>query len=237
MPMDTAMDTAMDTPIEAPDIPSKTASRSTTVPPDYAAIAALHRQLPHYAVTPLHSLPALAADVGVGHLLVKDESNRFGLPSFKILGAAWAVYRALADAVGLSLPSSAPPSLGDLAAAVRAHNADCAVQGHRPLRIVSTTEGNWGRALARMARFAGDVACRLYVPAFMPAATQQLLAREGADVRVVPGASYDDCVAVVRAEAERDGSLLLLDVGFEGYEDVPEVGSSVFSPCYSTGQH
>lgn len=193
-------------------------------PVDTAAVAAFHRQLPQYAATPLHSLPTLAADLGLGHILLKDESDRFGLPSFKILGASWAVYKTLARAV--HLPSEGPNavSLEKLAATVRALNESCTREGGlRPLQIISTTEGNWGRALARMARYTGGVACRLHVPAFMPQATQDLLAREGAEVRVVPGGNYDDCVAVVRAEADRDSSLLLLlDVGFEGYEDVPQ---------------
>ncbi|CAK7230978.1 hypothetical protein SCUCBS95973_007756 [Sporothrix curviconia] len=193
---------------------------------DTAAIAAFHRQLPHYAATPLRSLPSIAADVGVSHVLLKDESDRFGLPSFKILGASWAVYKALAKAVGLNTtnPDGTPLSLETLASAVRAYNDKCLRgDGLRPLHIFSTTEGNWGRALARMARYAGGVACRLYVPAFMPQSTQDILTREGADVRVVPGGNYDDCIAVVRAEADRDSSaLLLLDVGLEGYEEVAQ---------------
>ncbi|KAL1887771.1 hypothetical protein Sste5346_010010 [Sporothrix stenoceras] len=193
---------------------------------DIAAVTAFHRQLPQYAATPLHNLPTLAADLGLGQVLLKDESDRFGLPSFKILGASWAVYKALARAVGLPLKDANGQalSLEKLAATVRAYNEHHTREGGlRPLGIISTTEGNWGRALARMARYTGGVSCRLHVPAFMPQATQDLLAREGADVRVVPGGNYDDCVAVVRAEAERDSSLLLLlDVGFEGYEDVPQ---------------
>ncbi|CAK7200677.1 hypothetical protein SEUCBS139899_003375 [Sporothrix eucalyptigena] len=206
--------------------PDATAIFNNYPPVDTAAIAAFHRQLPHYAATPMRSLPALAADVGVGQVLLKDESDRFGLPSFKILGASWAVYKALAKAVGLETtnPDGSALSLETLAATVRNYNDICLREdGCRPLQIVSTTEGNWGRALARMARYAGGVACRLYVPSFMPQATQDILAREGADVHVVPGGNYDDCVAVVRAEAERDSSLLLLlDVGFEGYEEVAQ---------------
>ncbi|CAK7272651.1 hypothetical protein SEPCBS57363_005236 [Sporothrix epigloea] len=193
---------------------------------DTAAIAAFHRQLPHYAATPLRSLPTIAADVGVRHVLLKDESDRFGLPSFKILGASWAVYKTLAKAVGLNTinPDGTPLSLETLAAAVRSYNESCLKEGGlRPLQILSTTEGNWGRALARMARYVGGVACRLYVPTFMPQSTLDILVREGADVRVVPGGNYDDCVAVVRAEADRDSSvLLILDVGFDGYEDVAQ---------------
>jgi diaminopropionate ammonia-lyase len=63
-----------------------------------APALAFHRSLPGYAPTPLHSLDALAGELGVRAVLVKDESDRFGLPAFKILGAAWAVERALAEA-------------------------------------------------------------------------------------------------------------------------------------------
>jgi diaminopropionate ammonia-lyase len=56
---------------------------------------AFHRSLPGYEPTPVHTLPATAADLGLGAVLVKDESNRLGLPAFKILGASWAVERAL----------------------------------------------------------------------------------------------------------------------------------------------
>jgi diaminopropionate ammonia-lyase len=56
-----------------------------------------HRSLPGYAPTPVHSLGAVASELGLGAVLVKDESNRLGLPAFKILGASWAVERALVE--------------------------------------------------------------------------------------------------------------------------------------------
>ncbi len=60
-----------------------------------------HRSLPGYAPTPVHSLPQVADELGLGAVLVKDESNRLGLPSFKVLGASWAVERALAGDPGV----------------------------------------------------------------------------------------------------------------------------------------
>lgn len=62
-----------------------------------APAAAFHRRLPGYAPTPVHDLPALAPKLGVGAVLLKDESDRLGLPSFKVLGASWALERALAE--------------------------------------------------------------------------------------------------------------------------------------------
>jgi diaminopropionate ammonia-lyase len=52
-----------------------------------------HRGLAGYAETPLHVLPGLAGTLGIGRLMVKDESRRFGLEAFKALGASWAVQR------------------------------------------------------------------------------------------------------------------------------------------------
>jgi diaminopropionate ammonia-lyase len=54
-----------------------------------------HRSLPGYAPTPLLELPWLAKAAGVDAVLLKDESNRLGLPAFKVLGASWAIERTL----------------------------------------------------------------------------------------------------------------------------------------------
>ncbi len=56
-----------------------------------------HRALPGYAPTPLRDLPSVAASLGLARVAVKDESDRLGLPAFKVLGASWAVERALRE--------------------------------------------------------------------------------------------------------------------------------------------
>jgi diaminopropionate ammonia-lyase len=71
------------------------AFRPDAVPAPSRAAAAFHRSLPCYRPTRLHSLPAIAAEVSVGAVLVKDESDRLGLPAFKVLGASWAIEQAL----------------------------------------------------------------------------------------------------------------------------------------------
>ena len=65
------------------------------------APTAFHRRLPGYVPTPVVDAPALATALGCATLAVKDESQRFGLPAFKILGASWAVYRLLVSRLGL----------------------------------------------------------------------------------------------------------------------------------------
>jgi diaminopropionate ammonia-lyase len=46
--------------------------------------------MPDYPPTPLISVPELATELGIGRLLVKDESSRLGLQAFKVLGVSWA---------------------------------------------------------------------------------------------------------------------------------------------------
>ena len=69
----------------------------TAVPPPDDGAAPFHRALPGYAPTPVHRLDGLAAEIGVGAVQIKDESDRLGLPAFKILGASWAVERTLRE--------------------------------------------------------------------------------------------------------------------------------------------
>jgi len=74
--------------------------RPDEVPPPSTAAAPFHRALPGYEPTPVRSLPDVARELGLGAVLVKDESSRLGLPAFKILGASWAAERALRERPG-----------------------------------------------------------------------------------------------------------------------------------------
>ncbi len=78
--------------------------RFDPAPPE---VRAFHAGLPGYAPTALTELPSLAAELGVGRVLVKDESARLGLPAFKALGASWAVHQAIVARTG-----ARPPGVG-----------------------------------------------------------------------------------------------------------------------------
>ncbi|WP_211245688.1 pyridoxal-phosphate dependent enzyme [Actinomadura oligospora] len=178
------------------------AARSWTCAPPAREVAAFHAALPGYAPTPLVELPALAAELGVGRLLVKDESSRLGLPAFKILGASWGVHRALTGHYGL--PADATPD------AVRATVAE-----RGPVRLVTATDGNHGRAVARMARTYG-VPARVFVAGGVHPSACAAIEGEGAEVTALD-VPYDE--AVRRAAAS--GGLLVQDMGLPGYTDVP----------------
>jgi diaminopropionate ammonia-lyase len=66
------------------------------VPPPDTAARPFHQAMAGYRPTPVHDLPA-AAELGLGGVALKDESDRLGLPAFKVLGASWAVERALRE--------------------------------------------------------------------------------------------------------------------------------------------
>lgn len=170
-------------------------------------MGAFHRRLPGYAPTPLRDLPSIATEVGVGRVLVKDETARLGLPSFKILGASWAVYRLLCDRLGREPDWS---SLDELAAVVEEHLG-------APL-LVTATDGNHGRALAHVARLL-RLPATILVPAGTALARIKDIEAEGAEVQVVDG-SYDDAVAAA-AQMASDDVLVVSDTSWPGYEDIP----------------
>jgi diaminopropionate ammonia-lyase len=152
------------------------------------AATAFHRGLDGYAATELRDAPELADPMRVGRVLLKVETERFGLPAFKILGASWAAERLLGrrDTSGVTL--------------------------------VTATDGNHGRAVARVARMRG-LRAHILVPAGTAQARSDGIAAEGAHVEVVDG-SYDDAVRKAAAMAD-DTHVVLSDTSWEGYEDVP----------------
>jgi diaminopropionate ammonia-lyase len=62
-----------------------------------------HSSFPEYQETPLDSLEALANSLGIARLFIKDESFRFGLKAFKVLGASYAVARHLSKRLGIDV--------------------------------------------------------------------------------------------------------------------------------------
>ena len=165
-----------------------------------------HRRLPGYKPAPLVDAPPLAEELGVERVWVKDESSRLGLPSFKILGASWAVYNALGR------------HIGGWAEWRTVDDLRVQLETHRPLELAAATDGNHGRAVARMARLLG-LGARIFVPAGTAAARIAGIESEEATCEVVDG-TYDDAVA--RSAAEQSSRCLVIsDTSWPGYEVVP----------------
>ena len=175
---------------------------------DTAAVRSFHRSLPGYRETPLVPLPRVADELGLRAVLIKDESSRLGLPAFKMLGASWALYRALAERCD---PAPSPDLEG----------LRKALPGREPVRLVTATDGNHGRAVARMGALL-DLPVTVVVPRGVSETAVALIRGEGCEVEELDS-SYDDAVrhAADLATADRSG-LLVQDTSWPGYEDVPQ---------------
>lgn len=180
-----------------------------TAPPSSAL--AYHQTLEGYAPTPLTPLPQLAQELGVQQVFIKNESNRLGLPAFKILGASWAVCRALCGRFGLD-------ATGMTIQGLREHLASLPA-GEVPV-LVTATDGNHGRAVSRMAGQLGLTA-RIYIPQGLSDAAIEGIKGEGAEL-VPLELTYDEVVEAAAASTEGNlRDLLIQDTSWPGYEDIP----------------
>jgi len=181
--------------------------RDYAVAPPSPAARGLHRDLPGYGETPLRCLPDTARRLGLAEVSIKDESSRLGLPAYKVLGAAWATWRVLQRRFGEELTEWC--SLEDLRRRLAGS----------PLRLVTATDGNHGRGVARVARWLG-LEAEVYVPSGTAESRILGIASEGARVVEVDG-TYDQ--AVERAAAVRGENVLQIqDHGWPGYEEIPQ---------------
>ena len=160
----------------------------------------LHRRLPGY-------VPTRLTELGPAHrgAVLKLETSRFGLPSFKVLGASWAVARRVGTWLGAG--SASVDSLEHLARALHLH-------GRRPT-MLAATDGNHGRAVAWAARQL-DCPCEIFVPAGTAEARIRAIRSEGATVHVIDG-DYDETVAAAATSASAD-RLLVQDTTVAGHE-------------------
>lgn len=171
---------------------------------------AFHSSFPQYAPTPLAELSALAAQMGLKSLLVKDESQRFGLNAFKVLGGSYAIARHIAARLGLRPEEMTFAALRSEAARAALGNAV----------FFTATDGNHGRGVAWTAR---ELGCRAVVR--MPQGTVESRVENicalGAEV-TVEDCNYDGCVRLAARQAkETPGGVLVQDTAWPGYTQVP----------------
>jgi diaminopropionate ammonia-lyase len=182
------------------------AERPTRLPLDF------HRRLSGYRVTPLVRLEGAARRFGVAQLWIKDESDRFGLPAFKILGASWGIYRAIEErAPDLTARWDSIDGLRDR------------LRRLGRISLVTATDGNHGRAVARVASWFGFGA-RIFMPAGTIEHRVRAIESEGADITIVDG-DYDAAVAAAAEEASSASgdseTWLIQDTAWPGYETIP----------------
>ena len=171
---------------------------------------AFHESFPQYAETPLAKLDGMAKYLGLKKLFVKDESYRFGLNAFKVLGGSYAIARHIAARLGLRPEEMTFAALRSDAARAALGNAV----------FFTATDGNHGRGVAWTAR---ELGCRAVVR--MPKGTVKSRVENiralGAEV-TVEERNYDGCVRLAAQQAaQTPGGVLVQDTAWPGYEQIP----------------
>ena len=170
---------------------------------------AFHASFPEYAVTPLADLSGLAKELGLGGVYVKDESYRFGLNAFKVLGGSFAIGSYLAGRLGVDIGQlpydrmtgkETREKLGDIT-------------------FVTATDGNHGRGVAWTANRLGQKSV-VYMPKGSALERLENIRALGSDASITE-LNYDDAVRLANQGAEKYGWVMVQDTAWEGYEDIP----------------
>ena len=145
-----------------------------------------HQSFPEYSVTPLVELKSLAEELGVSNIFVKDESYRFGLNAFKVLGGSYAIAREIGIRMGISEEELTLARL--LQPDVQARLGQ--------LRFVTATDGNHGRGVAWTAKRLGHRAV-VFMPKGTAAERLENIRKLGAEASITD-CNYDDSVRLAR---------------------------------------
>ncbi len=165
---------------------------------------------PGYKPTPLHALTPVAQACGVASVYYKDESERFGLGSFKALGGAFAILDWAATTLSEQLQTTV--SIEE----VRRGDYKEAMS---ELTVATATDGNHGRSVAWGAQLAG-CPCQIYIHKDVSAGREQAMAEFGATVNRIDG-DYDESVRQCAAEATANRWQIISDTSWDGYTDIP----------------
>lgn len=168
-------------------------------------------QWPNYAATPLYLLNDIASAAKLKKLWYKDESQRFGLKSFKALGGAYAVARQLQILLHKQygkMPTTKELLEGKWKSEVAEIVVSCA------------TDGNHGRSVAWGAQMFG-CGCVIYIHRDVSEGRKQAMEAFGAEVVRISG-NYDESVRLADSEAKMHDRVIVSDTSYEGYMDIPK---------------
>ena len=169
-----------------------------------------HESFPQYSETPLTKLPNMASYLGVKEVYVKDESYRFGLNAFKVLGGSFAMARYIAKETGKDV-SELPYSV---------LTSEQLRKEFGQATFFTATDGNHGRGVAWAANRLGQKAV-VHMPKGTTQTRLQNIAKEGAQVDIQE-LNYDDCVRLAAKEADKTPrGVIVQDTAWDGYEEIP----------------
>ncbi len=171
--------------------------------------AAFHRSFPEYSPTPLVELKSLARTFGVGQIFVKDESLRFSLNAFKVLGGSYCIGNYIAkqlktDISTLTYEQITSPEIKEKLGSIT---------------FVTATDGNHGRGIAWTANRLGQKSV-VYMPKGSSLERLSNIQALGA-YACITEMNYDDTVRYASTHAKQNGWVLVQDTSWPGYEEIP----------------
>ena len=176
---------------------------------EISKVKGFHESIPQYERTPLVKLENLAKMLGVKGVYLKDESYRFGLNAFKVLGGSFAMAKYMADKLGKDISELPYEKL--ISDEVRNELGD--------ITFFTATDGNHGRGVAWTANKLKQKSV-VYMPKGSSLIRLNNIKAEGAKASITE-LNYDDAVRLATEDAAKVGGLVVQDTAWEGYEDIP----------------
>lgn len=169
-----------------------------------------HKSFPQYTETPLVELPNLAKELNLGGIYIKDESYRFGLNAFKVLGGSYAMARYIANCLNKDVSELGYDEL----------TSDATRKELGEVTFFTATDGNHGRGVAWAAN-----KLKQNSVVYMPKGSSQIrldnILAEGAKASITE-LNYDDAVRLAAKGAEESkNGVVIQDTAWEGYEEIP----------------
>lgn len=168
-----------------------------------------HKSFPQYKETPLVNLENLSKDLGLGGIYIKDESYRFELNAFKVLGGSFAMAKYMAQKLNKDISELPYEKL--ISSELREELGE--------VTFVTATDGNHGRGVAWTANKLKQKSV-VYMPKGSSQVRLENIRKEGAEASITD-MNYDDAVRLAAKYAEGKNRIIIQDTAWEGYEEIP----------------
>ena len=171
---------------------------------------AFHESFPQYTKTPLARLSKMSDYLGLKEINCKDESYRFGLNAFKVLGGSFAMARYIAKETGRDVSELTYDVL----------ISDELRSAFGQATFFTATDGNHGRGVAWAANKLHQKAV-VYMPKGTTSTRLENIRKENATA-TIENMNYDDCVRLAAGHAAKTKrGVIVQDTAWEGYEEIP----------------
>jgi len=168
-----------------------------------------HSSFHNYNITPLTELKNLASAIGVNNIYVKDESYRFGLNAFKVLGGSYAIGNYIAEKLGEDIDNLSYDKM--ICDEVKNKLGD--------MTFITATDGNHGRGVAWTAKCLKQKSV-VYMPKGSSEERLNNIKAEGAEASITH-MNYDEAVRFANYIAKKNDWVMVQDTVWEGYEKIP----------------